>query len=284
MGEASNLRMQKQEVRGMTDLIKYESGGIALEARIEDGQAWLTYEQTARLFDCGTRNVELHVSEILASGELRADTAKDFFAVRTEGNRSVSRKLSHINQDMVLHVGYRVRSDRGSEFRRWATAVLKGEAQPLAAPKPQTIAELCLVQAQVLVQIERAQAEHERRLANVEAVQAKSAAELDDALTLPAPPVDASERTYGQMAIALVKSWGNAHSAYDQANRMLYQAVLERPETRIDLRARLEFARRNKERGKKPKRLCDIIDESGKDEHVYAIARQLFADSEARAL
>lgn len=177
-------------------------------------------------------------------------------------------------------------SSKGREFKRWVTKdvlpTIRKTGNYLA--KPLTQAELIAASANMLVQIERAQAEHERRLANVEAVQAKSASELDDALALPAPPVDASERTYGQMAIALVKSWGNVHSAYDQANRMLYQAVLERPETRIDLRARLEFAKRHKERGKRPKRLCDIIDDSGKAEHVYAIARQLFAGSEARAL
>lgn len=267
----------------MTNLIKYESCGIALDARIEDGQAWLTYEQTAELFGVDINTIKEHAVGVINDLELQELTRRNFRLVRSEGNRSVNRDIVHLNQDLVLHVGYRVRSDRGIEFRRWATAVIKGEAQSLATPRL-TQAELIAASANMLVQIERAQAEHERRLANVEAVQAKSASELDDALALPAPPVDASERTYGQMAIALVKSWGNVHNAFDQANRMLYQAVLERPETRIDLRARLEFARRNKERGKKPKRLCDIIDESGKAEHVYAIARQLFAGSEARAL
>lgn len=174
-------------------------------------------------------------------------------------------------------------SNKGREFKRWVTRDVLPSIRKTGnyLAKPMTQIEIIAASANLLVQIERSQAEHERRLANVEAKQAKAATEVSEALALPPATADASERTQGQMAVALLKAWGLEHSSFDQAHRMLYQAVLERPETRLDLRARLEFAKRNKERGKQAKRLCDIIDESGKSELVYAIARQLFVRSEA---
>ncbi len=171
------------------------------------------------------------------------------------------------------------RKPEAREFKRWVTHEVLPSIRKTGqyAAKPMSQAELIAASANLLVSIERTQAEHERRLANVETFQAKAEAEVSDALALPPAPVEASERTYGQLSVTLLKAWGLEHGAFDHAYRMLYQAVLERPETRVDLRARLEFAKGNKARGKPAKRLCDIIDESGKAESIYAIARQLFA-------
>ena len=168
-------------------------------------------------------------------------------------------------------------------FKRWVNHEVLPSIRKTGSYLAKPMDELDVLAASIaqMQQIKRAQAEHERRLASVEATQAKAAAEVSEALALPPAPVDASERTQGQMAVALLKAWGLEHSSFDVAHRMLYQAVLERPETRLDLRARLDFVKRNKERGKQAKRLCDIIDESGKSELVYAIARQLFVRSEA---
>ena len=112
-------------------IVKYIEHGMDLDCRMEDGQAWMTVRQVAELFNVAERTVQDHVQHILADDELVESTTRSFRVVQTEGNRSVNRDLTHLNQDMVLHIGYRVRSERGSEFRRWATRVLKGEAAPL---------------------------------------------------------------------------------------------------------------------------------------------------------
>jgi hypothetical protein len=112
-------------------IVKYQEHGLDLACRLEDGQAWMTYEQVAELFGVDESVVGKHARSIISEEELPGSTTAQYAVVQTEGNRSVSREVRHLNQDMVLHIGYRVRSDRGSEFRRWATMVLKGEAAPL---------------------------------------------------------------------------------------------------------------------------------------------------------
>lgn len=109
------------------NLIKYENNGIRLDARIENGQAWLTYEQAAALFGIDRTGIVRHSLSIVADNELPKSTCASFAQVRIEGIREVKRDIDYLNQDMVLHIGYRVRSERGSEFRRWASSVLAFE-------------------------------------------------------------------------------------------------------------------------------------------------------------
>ena len=113
------------------EIVTYQEHGLRLETRFEDGQAWATIAQLAELFGIDRRTIERHIENILAEKELPRSTSTEFVEVRTEGNRSVNRSIQHVNQEMALHVGYRVRSERGSEFRRWATAIIKGEAPSL---------------------------------------------------------------------------------------------------------------------------------------------------------
>lgn len=150
---------------------------------------------------------------------------------------------------------------------------------------PMTLAQQCLAQAQSLVAIEQAQQEHERRLAlhsaelaSIQANQEAEKLERDRALeavgALPPAPVEASERSYGQMTVALVNSWASANSRDFRGTwNKFYQAVEERPETRIDLKTRLANAKAKKQNV----RASDLIDLSGKSPEIYAIARQLFA-------
>lgn len=112
-------------------IVLYQEHGLDLACRVEDGQAWVTVKQVAELFGVESPAIIKHVQSILSEGELNISTTSKLEVVQNEGNRSVSRQVTHLNQDMVLHIGYRVRSERGSEFRRWATMVLKGEAAPL---------------------------------------------------------------------------------------------------------------------------------------------------------
>ena len=130
-------------------IVKYKEHGLDLDCRVEDGQAWMTVKQVAELFNVAERTVQEHVQHILAEDELGEATTRTIRVVQTEGNRSVNRDLTHLDQDMVLHIGYRVRSERGSEFRRWATMVLKGEASPDQQAGVNTRVPGC-VQARVL--------------------------------------------------------------------------------------------------------------------------------------
>jgi len=110
------------------DLILYqtEDGLTEVNLRAIDGTVWLTQAELAELFDSSPQNITLHIKSIYEDGELdSASTCKDFLQVRKEGERQVERSLKHYNLDMILAVGYRVRSPRGVQFRKWANTVLK---------------------------------------------------------------------------------------------------------------------------------------------------------------
>lgn len=112
----------------MTDMVIYttEDGQNRIELRAIDGTVWLTQGEIADLFATTKQNVSLHVKNILEDGELSADaTVKDSLTVQSEGARQVGRQLLVHNLDMILAVGYRIRSPRGAQFRRWATTVLQ---------------------------------------------------------------------------------------------------------------------------------------------------------------
>lgn len=111
-----------------SDLILYQSedGGIHVNVRLEDETAWLTQAAMAELFDCTIENIIQHLANIYDSGELKPEaTTKDFLVVRQEGSRQVSRNIKHYNLDAIIAVGYRVNSKRATQFRIWATNILK---------------------------------------------------------------------------------------------------------------------------------------------------------------
>ncbi len=115
------------EGRGLGELVLYrtEDGRDEFQLRIEDGSVWMTQAEIAALFETSIQNVSLHIKEILADGELSADpTIKESLIVRTEGKREVRRTIKLFNLQMILAVGFRVRSPRGSQFRRWANTTL----------------------------------------------------------------------------------------------------------------------------------------------------------------
>lgn len=107
-----------------TEFLLYETedGRTRVECRFVDGSIWLPQLLIAELFQTSKQNVSLHVKNVLAEGELQAAaTVKDYLTVQTEGTRQVRRKVQLYNLDMILAVGYRVKSPRGTQFRRWAT-------------------------------------------------------------------------------------------------------------------------------------------------------------------
>ena len=99
---------------------------LSLEVKLENETVWLSQQQIADLFGCSTDNVGLHLKNIYAEKELdQSSTTEIFSVVRLEGARKVKRSITHYNLDAILSVGYRVSSRNATQFRRWATAVLK---------------------------------------------------------------------------------------------------------------------------------------------------------------
>lgn len=106
-------------------LYRTDDGRTDIHLRAADGTVWLTQAEIAELFDTTKQNISLHVRNILDDGELAAEaTVKDYLTVQTEGKRQVSRPVQLYRLEMILAVGFRVRSPRGAEFRRWAGTTL----------------------------------------------------------------------------------------------------------------------------------------------------------------
>jgi len=106
-------------------LYRAEDGKTRIECRFDQGTIWLTQAQMAELFQTTISNVTKHIQSILDEGELSsAATIESYSQVRREGRREVRRSVLHYRLEMILAVGYRVRSDRGTLFRQWATARL----------------------------------------------------------------------------------------------------------------------------------------------------------------
>lgn len=111
-----------------SELIIYQSddGKTRIETRLENETVWVTQAAMAELFQTTQQNISLHVQNIYEEGELtREATYKDFLLVRQEGKREVQRDLAHYNLDMIISVGYRVKSLIATRFRIWATARLR---------------------------------------------------------------------------------------------------------------------------------------------------------------
>jgi hypothetical protein len=103
-----------------------EDGITRLSLRVADGTVWLTQLEIAELFQTTTQNITQHVRSIYEDGELaEAATCKERLQVQTEGSREVSRRTLTYNLEMILAIGYRVRSPRGTQFRQWATERLR---------------------------------------------------------------------------------------------------------------------------------------------------------------
>ncbi len=107
-------------------LIYQDDNGITqVNVRFEGEDVWLPVELIMQLFDASQQDVSYHIGQIYAEGELDKErTHKKFLLVRQEGNRSVNRQISHYNLDMIIAVGYRVKSQVATRFRQWATAHL----------------------------------------------------------------------------------------------------------------------------------------------------------------
>ncbi len=111
-----------------SELVLYQAddGNTRVQIRLFEGTVWLTQKQLAELYQVAVPTISEHLHNIFEEGEQAPEaTVRKFRTVRTEGNRSISRTLDHYSLPVVISVGYRVRSLRGTQFRQWATARLE---------------------------------------------------------------------------------------------------------------------------------------------------------------
>ena len=103
-----------------------EDGQTQIDVRLENDTVWLTQAQMAELFERTPQNITTHIGNAYREGELEKDsTCKEYLQVQTEGKRRVRRSVKYYDLDVIISVGYRVKSKRGTDFRIWARKVLK---------------------------------------------------------------------------------------------------------------------------------------------------------------
>ena len=103
-----------------------DDGQVKIEVRLEDENVWLTQNAMTELFDTTKQNISLHIKNIFEEGELNENsTVKNSLTVQKEGNRNVERNVKFYNLDVIISVGYRVKSIRGTQFRIWANKLIK---------------------------------------------------------------------------------------------------------------------------------------------------------------
>jgi hypothetical protein len=110
------------------DIIFYEgeAGNGRIEVRLEEDTVWLTQAQMQELFQQTKQNISLHIKNVFNEGELvKEATVKESLTVRKEGKREVERKIEYYSLDVIISIGYRVKSQQGTKFRIWANKVLK---------------------------------------------------------------------------------------------------------------------------------------------------------------
>jgi hypothetical protein len=121
-----NLPTPAPEPSGQVLLYQSQDGTTRIEVRMEGNTVWLPQRAMAELFQTTKQNISLHIQNIFEEQELDpAATVKQHLTVQTEGGREVRRAVDHYNLDVIIAIGYRVRSQRGTQFRIWATERLR---------------------------------------------------------------------------------------------------------------------------------------------------------------
>ena len=114
------------ENKGDIVIYKTQDGLTKINVKFEDETVWLSQQQMALLFQTSRTNIVEHIKHIYEEGELeQLSTCRNFRQVQTEGNRKVEREIPFYNLDMIISLGYRVKSIVATQFRRWATELIK---------------------------------------------------------------------------------------------------------------------------------------------------------------
>lgn len=122
------MKKKEEQTPAKSGLILYqtEDGKTRIEVKLQDETVWLTQKLMAELFQTTPQNITTHLKNIFTEGELdESATCKDFLQVQTEGNRQVERKQQFYNLDVIISVGYRIKSHVATRFRQWATQRLR---------------------------------------------------------------------------------------------------------------------------------------------------------------
>ena len=147
MGE----QMERREV-----VVYTSAGGLGIEVQVESERFWLNRQQLAKLFGRDVKTIGKHIANALKEELKDAPTVAKFATVQFEGGRRVVRMVEHYDIDMILSVGYRVKSPEGVRFRKWASGVLRAHVLRTANDN------------RLLQELEKRFSDHEFRLADVE--------------------------------------------------------------------------------------------------------------------
>ena len=122
----SHQKTKERYIMNKNEIVLFETedNEIRLEVPVTEENVWLNRQQMAELFDRDIKTIGKHINNALQE-ELDFSTVAKFATVQNEGGRKVTRKIEYYNLDVIISVGYRVKSKRGVEFRRWANSVLK---------------------------------------------------------------------------------------------------------------------------------------------------------------
>ncbi len=118
--------MKEEKLNNEIIIYTSDGGQTVIDVRIDGETVWLTQAQLAELFGTTKQNISLHIINIFDEGELsREATVKEYLIVQKEGSRAISRKIEHYNLDLIISLGYRIKSQVATHFRQWATARLR---------------------------------------------------------------------------------------------------------------------------------------------------------------
>ncbi|MEA2050139.1 MAG: RhuM family protein [Campylobacterota bacterium] len=114
----------------MSNTVIFQDGELDLKVSLDDDTVWLNRHQLSELFDRDIKTIGKHINNVFKEKELeKYSTVANFATVQNEGGREVSRDIEHYNLDLIISIGYRVKSQRGVKFRQWATKILKNYIQ-----------------------------------------------------------------------------------------------------------------------------------------------------------
>lgn len=117
-----NHNLQKK----LIEIYESNQGELKVDVRIYDDSVWLSLKQISELFDRDKSVISRHLKNVFTEGELERSSTVAFFAtVQKESDKLVTREIEYFNLDAILSVGYRVNSKKGTQFRRWASGILK---------------------------------------------------------------------------------------------------------------------------------------------------------------
>ena len=132
--------MKKDNQKSQIVIYKSPTGETKIDVRFDGDTVWLTQNTLAELFQTTKQNISLHINNIFDEGELQQGaTVKYYLTVQKEGGRDVSRELEYYNLDLIISVGYRVKSSIATAFRQWATARLEQNQPKKKSPSPKII-------------------------------------------------------------------------------------------------------------------------------------------------